>query len=168
DVLIEIASNASKNIAGENKSFDAFVKTGYLKECGNKAGGDVEKFWMASLEKGGLFEAPSVSMAASAASINPAVYSMSFGVTVRPGSGDSLALYPYPSVKSFDGRAANRPWLQELADPITQAVWGAWAEIHPDTAKELKLAQGDAVVLRTDNGEVCVPAYVTEHVHRGV
>jgi molybdopterin-containing oxidoreductase family iron-sulfur binding subunit len=168
DVLIEIASSASKSIAGESKSFDAFVKAGYLKECGNKAGGDVEKFWMASLEKGGLFESQSPAKTGGAASVNPAVYSMSFGVTVRPGSGDSLALYPYPSVKSFDGRAANRPWLQELADPITQAVWGAWAEIHPDTAKALNIAQGDAVVLRTDNGEVRAPAYVTEHVHRGV
>jgi molybdopterin-containing oxidoreductase family iron-sulfur binding subunit len=79
-----------------------------------------------------------------------------------------LALYPYPSVKTFDGRAANRPWMQELADPITQAVWGAWAEIHPDTAKKIGVKQGDAVILRTNDGEVHVPAYVTEHVHRGI
>lgn len=168
DVLIDVASNASKTISGESKSFDAFVKAGYLKACGGKASGDADKFWMASLEKGGLFGASAATKSASPGNINPAVFAMSFGVTAKPGSGDKLALYPYPSVKSFDGRAANRPWLQELADPITQAVWGAWAEIHPDTAKSLNIAQGDAVVLRTDNGEVRVPAYVTEHVHRGI
>jgi molybdopterin-containing oxidoreductase family iron-sulfur binding subunit len=58
--------------------------------------------------------------------------------------------------------------MQELADPITQAVWGAWAEVHPATAKQLKVAQGDAVILRTDDGEVHVPVYVTEHVHKGI
>jgi molybdopterin-containing oxidoreductase family iron-sulfur binding subunit len=58
--------------------------------------------------------------------------------------------------------------MQELADPITQAVWGAWAELHPDTAKKFGIKQGDAVVLRTDDGEVQVPAYVTEHVHKDV
>jgi molybdopterin-containing oxidoreductase family iron-sulfur binding subunit len=168
DVLIDVASNASKTISGESKSFDAFVKAGYLKACGGKASGDADKFWMASLEKGGLFGASAATRSVSPGNINPAVFAMSFGVTAKPGSGDKLALYPYPSVKSFDGRAANRPWLQELADPITQAVWGAWAEIHPDTAKGLNIAQGDAVVLRTDNGEVRVPAYVTEHVHRGI
>ena len=77
-------------------------------------------------------------------------------------------LYPYPSVKSFDGRAANRPWMQELADPITQAVWGAWAELHPETAKKIGIAQGDAVILSTDDGEVHVPAYLTEHVHKDI
>jgi molybdopterin-containing oxidoreductase family iron-sulfur binding subunit len=165
DVVLELAANASKEIGGASKSFDAFVKAGFLKACEGKSGGDATKFWNESLERGGYFVEASTK-SASAGAVNPAVYSMSFGVPARKSS--ELVLYPYPSVKSFDGRAANRPWMQELADPITQAVWGAWAEVHPDTAKELKLAQGDSVVLRTDDGEVTVPAYVTEHVHRGI
>jgi molybdopterin-containing oxidoreductase family iron-sulfur binding subunit len=168
DVLLDIASGASKTIAGESKTFDAFVKAGYLKACAGKTGTDSEKFWMASLEKGGLFLNAETAKSAVATTINPAVFSMTFGLSAARAKDDSLLLYPFPSVKSFDGRAANRPWLQELADPITQAVWGAWAEIHPDTAKSLKVAQGDALVLRTADGEVRVPAYVTEHVHKGV
>lgn len=168
DVLFDIATSASKTLAGESKTFDAYVKAGYLKACNGKVGTDPERFWMSSLEKGGYFADAASSKASGSASINPAVFSMSFGIETHSAHGDSLALYPYTSVKSFDGRAANRPWLQELADPITQAVWGAWAEIHPDTAKKLKVAQGDALILRTPDGEVHVPAYVTEHVHRGV
>jgi anaerobic selenocysteine-containing dehydrogenase/Fe-S-cluster-containing dehydrogenase component len=168
DVLLEIASTASKTLAGDTKTFDAFVKGGYLKACGSKVGSDSEKFWMSSLEKGGNFVSEASTKAATPGAINPAVFSMSYGVAARKGSEESLVLYPFPSVKSFDGRAANRPWLQELADPITQAVWGAWAEIHPDTAKALKVSQGDAVILRTADGEVHVPAYITEHVHKGV
>ena len=168
DVLLEIASTASKTIAGDTKTFDAFVKTGYLKACGSKAGSDLERFWMSSLEKGGNFVTEASNKATSATTINPAVFAMSYGVAARKGGEGSLVLYPFPSVKSFDGRAANRPWLQELADPITQAVWGAWAEIHPETAKGLNVSQGDAVILRTADGEVHVPAYLTEHVHKGV
>lgn len=168
DVLLNVAESASKTLAGEAKTFDAFVKAGYLKACNGKVGAEPEKFWMSSLEKGGYFIEAAGNKSNTVSSINPAIFSMSFGIEAHQAEGDSLVLYPYPSVKSFDGRAANRPWLQELADPITQAVWGAWAEIHPDTAKKLNVAQGDAVILRSPDGEVHVPAYVTEHVHRGV
>jgi anaerobic selenocysteine-containing dehydrogenase/Fe-S-cluster-containing dehydrogenase component len=168
DVLFDIAAGASKTLAGDNKTFDAFVKSGYLKACNGKVGADAEKFWMSSLEKGGFFQEAAAAKVAGVPAVNASVFSMSFGIETPRGHGSSLVLYPYPSVKSFDGRAANRPWLQELADPITQAVWGAWAEIHPDTAKDLNIAQGDAVILRTADGEVHVPAYVTEHVHKGM
>lgn len=167
DVLMDIATNASKNLGGESKTFDAFVKAGYLKATGG-GGAEAAKYWNESLEKGGHFPNSSSSKTAQAGSINPAVFSMSFSVARVPASSDGLVLYPYPSVKSFDGRAANRPWMQELADPITQAVWGAWAEIHPETASRFNLAQGDAAILRTADGEVHVPVYITEHVHKGI
>lgn len=167
DVLMDIAFNSGKPIGGESKTFDAYVKAGYLKAVGSKATGAVEEFWMSSLEKGGYF-ASNGKASPTSVSINPSVFALSFGIeSARRGKGD-LVLYPYPSVKSFDGRAANRPWLQELPDPLTQAVWGAWAEIHPETAKAFHIAQGDAVIIRTDNGEVHVPAYLTPHIHKGV
>lgn len=167
DVLIDVASNANKTIAGDSKSFDAFVKANYLKATAGKGGSDADAFWMSSLEKGGYFT-PAARTSNNSVSINPAVFALSYGIDAAHADKDELVLYPYPSVKSFDGRAANRPWMQELADPITQAVWGAWAEIHPETAKKHNISQGDAVILRTDNGEVHVPAYVTEHVHKGI
>jgi molybdopterin-containing oxidoreductase family iron-sulfur binding subunit len=58
--------------------------------------------------------------------------------------------------------------MQELADPITQAVWGAWAEIHPKTAKKLGIEHKDMAVLRTDEGETHVPVFVTDYVHEGI
>lgn len=166
DVLLTIASNAGKQ-ADTNSTFDAYVKARYLTLTAGKGGADSEAFWRSSLENGGYFVTPA-SMPAATPAINPAVFSLSYGVTVKPSHHGELMLYPYPSVKSFDGRAANRPWMQELADPITQAVWGSWAEIHPETAKEQGIKQGDAVIIRTEDGEVHVPAYVTEHVHKGI
>ena len=29
---------------------------------------------------------------------------------------------------------ANKPWLQELADPTTTVMWNTWVEINPKTA----------------------------------
>lgn len=168
DVFLTIASNANKTIVpAEITSFDKFVKANFLNATSAQAGGDTEKFWMASLEKGGYFPASNNNGAAKV-TINPSIFQLSYGISRPHLHDDELIIYPYPSVKTFDGRAANKPWMQELADPITQAVWGAWAEIHPDTAKRFGLKQGDAVILRTDDGEAHVPAYVTEHVHPGI
>jgi molybdopterin-containing oxidoreductase family iron-sulfur binding subunit len=168
DVLMTIASNANKPVGSDDiSSFDKFVKSNFLKATAAQAGGNTEKFWMASLENGGYFPATGA-VSGAKPTINPSIFSLSFGISKAHLHDDELTLYPYPSVKTFDGRAANKPWMQELADPITQAVWGAWAEIHPNTAKKFGLKQGDAVILRTDDGEAHVPAYVTEHVHEGL
>jgi anaerobic selenocysteine-containing dehydrogenase/Fe-S-cluster-containing dehydrogenase component len=167
DVLLNVALNAEKSfLPAEIDTYQAFVKAGFLKATAAKAGADTERFWMQSLEKGGYF--PTAASSSGRAAVNASGLALSFkAADIHVGKGE-LLLYPYPSVKSFDGRAANRPWMQELPDPITQAVWGAWAELHPATAKSLGIAQGDAVVLRTQDGEVHVPAYVTEHVHEGI
>ena len=50
-------------------------------------------------------------------------------------------LWTYPHLFLYDGRGANKPWLQEIPDPVTQIVWDSWAEIHPDTAAQLGLKQ---------------------------
>jgi anaerobic selenocysteine-containing dehydrogenase/Fe-S-cluster-containing dehydrogenase component len=168
DVFLTIASNADKKIAADDvTTFDAFVKKNFLSATSSQAGSDSEKFWMASLEKGGYFAEGSDSSGARG-SVNMGAFALSFGIAHPHMKHGQLSLYPYPSVKTFDGRAANRPWMQELADPITQAVWGAWAELHPTTAKEIGVKQGDALIIRTDDGEVHVPAYVTEHVHPNI
>jgi molybdopterin-containing oxidoreductase family iron-sulfur binding subunit len=168
DVLMTIGSTAGKSIGGDAKSFDAFIKASFLKATAGKGHGDADTFWMSSLEKGGYFpEAPS-NGAAALGTVDASAYGLSFKGHTHKAHGDELLLYPYPSVKSFDGRAANRPWMQELPDPITQAVWGSWAEMHSKTAKRLHLAHGDALILRTDDGEVQVPVYVSDYVHEDI
>ena len=56
---------------------------------------------------------------------------------------DALTFIAYPSSRYYDGRGANKPWLQELPDSITQAVWDSWLEIHPETAERLGIAEGE-------------------------
>jgi molybdopterin-containing oxidoreductase family iron-sulfur binding subunit len=67
---------------------------------------------------------------------------------------------PYPSVQFGDGNGANLPWLQELPDPASSAMWGLPVEIDPKTAAELGVANGDVVRVTSSQGQLEAPAYV--------
>ncbi|MDY0042809.1 MAG: 4Fe-4S dicluster domain-containing protein, partial [Desulforhabdus sp.] len=72
----------------------------------------------------------------------------------------------YPSIQFFDGRAANRLWIQELPDPMTQITWGGWLEIHPETAARLKIQKGDLLEVRSSHGVLQAPAIPIQTVPR--
>jgi anaerobic selenocysteine-containing dehydrogenase/Fe-S-cluster-containing dehydrogenase component len=76
-------------------------------------------------------------------------------------------LQTYPSLAHFDGRGANRPWLQELPDPITQVVWDSWVEVNPQDAAKLGITTGDRVRVRSKHGEVETAAYVYPGIQPG-
>ncbi len=73
----------------------------------------------------------------------------------------------YPSMSFFDGRGADKPWLQELPDPMTRLVWGSWIEIHPDDAARLGVRDGDGVVLETARGKIEGGAFITHGIGKG-
>jgi anaerobic selenocysteine-containing dehydrogenase/Fe-S-cluster-containing dehydrogenase component len=77
-------------------------------------------------------------------------------------------LIAVPSIRFFDGRSANRPWLGEVPDPLTKVAWQTPVLIHPDTLAEHNLVQGDLVRVQTKNGFTEALAYETENVRPGV
>lgn len=79
-----------------------------------------------------------------------------------------LQLHLYPSVTLFDGRGANKSWLQETPDPMTTVAWQTWVEIHPHTAEELALHDGDVVRVISPAGEVEGLVYITPGIHKEV
>ena len=74
----------------------------------------------------------------------------------------------YPSPVLGDGRATNKPWLQELPDPVTKIAWQSWIEIHPTTAARLDIENGDHITVTTAAGSVTAPAYVYLGVRQDV
>ena len=62
------------------------------------------------------------------------------------GEGEFL-FAPYASSMLYDGRGANKPWLLENPDPVTKITWQSWIEIHPETAAELDIREGEIVRL---------------------
>jgi molybdopterin-containing oxidoreductase family iron-sulfur binding subunit len=115
-------------------------------------GADFQAFWNRTLQQGGVWEEPATS--AAHWSSTPA-----FAAPELRGAG-SFALMVYPSNALFDGRGANKSWLQELPDATTKVVWGSWVEIHPETAKKLGIGMGDPVKIETEAGSLEVPAYL--------
>ncbi|HEU4641733.1 MAG TPA: 4Fe-4S dicluster domain-containing protein [Gemmatimonadaceae bacterium] len=77
---------------------------------------------------------------------------------VDRASGDFfLVVYPSP-VLGADG--ANKPWLQELPDPVSKICWQSWVEVNTETAKRLGIDSGDVLTVETAHGKVTAPAYV--------
>jgi anaerobic selenocysteine-containing dehydrogenase len=68
---------------------------------------------------------------------------------------------PYPSQAFYDGSLAHLPWLQELPDPLSSAMWSSWVEINPQTAGRLQIHQGDLVEVTSRQGTLQVPAFVS-------
>ncbi|MCC7195644.1 MAG: 4Fe-4S dicluster domain-containing protein [Gemmatimonadaceae bacterium] len=75
------------------------------------------------------------------------------------GQGDYF-LQVYQSPVLGDGRGANKPWLQELPDPVTKIAWQTVVELHPETARKLSVEQGDHVTVTTAAGSLTAPAYL--------
>ncbi len=146
DVLIA----AAKELGGEPAKA---LPWSSFRECIEKAyggpGGEMEK----ALQRGGFFgEASSPRSAARAGSVALPK------AAERPIAGDPkafpLALHLYPSITLYDGRGANLPWLQEMPDPISTAVWRNWVEVNPKTAAGLGLAEGDGVTVTSPSGKI--------------
>ena len=75
------------------------------------------------------------------------------------GDGDYF-LMVYPHAVLGTGAAANKPWLQELPDPVSKICWQSWVEVHPATARKLGVVAGDHITVRTAAGTVTAPAFV--------
>lgn len=69
--------------------------------------------------------------------------------------------FPYASQALGDGATAHLPWLQELPDPLTTAMWCSWVELHPTTAQRLGIADGDLVTVTSAHASVDAPAVLS-------
>jgi anaerobic selenocysteine-containing dehydrogenase len=65
---------------------------------------------------------------------------------------------PFPSQTFLDGSLAHLPWLQEIPDVLSTAMWCSWVEINPTTAEGLGIQQGDLVEVTSRHGTLQSPA----------
>ncbi|MGH7700079.1 MAG: 4Fe-4S dicluster domain-containing protein, partial [Gemmatimonadales bacterium] len=122
-----------------------------------------EQFWIDVVARGGL----DVPAAARVVRLGPSAGRIGAGVgPAGVGGGTALVVFPHPVL--HDGRGADKPWLQELPDPVAKIAWHAWAEVHPDTAKAWGVVGGDVVLLQSPAGAVRAPVWVTPSVRPDV
>jgi anaerobic selenocysteine-containing dehydrogenase len=74
------------------------------------------------------------------------------------GEGEFMLL-PFVSPVLADS-GANKPWLQEIADPTTTVMWNSWVEINPEVGHELGIENDDVVRIVSDAGAVEVSVYL--------
>lgn len=124
-----------------------------------------DRFWEKVLRQGGVWENRRVE----SVRLSPEAFRTSFPPPRFEMAGEpSFYLHLYPSLHHFDGRTADRPWLQELPDPMTQIAWDNWLEIHPETALRLGIAEGDVVRLVSPYGVLEISAHLYEWIRPDV
>jgi len=79
-----------------------------------------------------------------------------------------LHLQVYPSLAFSNGSNAHLPWLQQMPDPMSTAVWGSWVEINPATARERGIREGDLVEVLSSVGSISLPAVIYPGIHPDV
>jgi len=118
---------------------------------------DFDGFWRKTLRTG-VVEGGTREGAEAHVALRSPDTALSFDVPTLDGDGE-LALLIYPSPRFGDGKQADRPWLQELPDPVSKMAWHSWLEVNPRTATRLGLRTGDVVRVRSPHGEVDVPVW---------
>ena len=121
-----------------------------------------EDFWNDALQHGGIYsDVPTQTVR-----LGPDIARLVGGAV-----GTSLqltTLIVFPSIALHDGRGANKPWLQELPDPVSKITWHGWVEVHPETAAKWQLANGDVVLLRSPHGAVRAPVWINPGIRPDV
>ena len=126
---------------------------------------DFETWWADALRRGGV----TLPAAPVEATLRPGVFDADLADELgAPAPRRRLSLVAYPSLHFFDGRGANRPWLQEIPDPLLKTTWGTGVEMTPDTAEALGAEEGQLVTVASDHGQVDASVIVNPHLADGV
>jgi len=153
DVLLETAFALGRPAAG----YKAHLAR-WLRQQGGIAS---EADWVRIFQQGGHFSPPSAAPPP-AFEPDPAEVAAVVAAVVEPAPG--TVWLAAPSIRYFDGRGANKAWLQEVPDPLTAVAWQNPVLLHPETAADYGLQPGDRVQVQGSEGRVEAPIYIWEGV----
>jgi anaerobic selenocysteine-containing dehydrogenase/Fe-S-cluster-containing dehydrogenase component len=158
DVLLSVARRAGATLPTDATTYYDYLRDEWRDVQAMTGGaGTFDEWWIDALRTGvvvsGEYRQPDAPPVAAGELAAPRLEPQRL-----MGEGD-LHLVVYPSYRFYDGRLANRPWLQELPDPLTKHTWGTVVEINPRTADELGLDNGHLVEVETTYGAVELPVW---------
>jgi molybdopterin-containing oxidoreductase family iron-sulfur binding subunit len=162
DLLISLLRMRRDEDYADYEDYYAYLHHAFVALPASLKGGapNDRAFWNGVLQKGQLELGTATPARLSARAV-------SFEIPA-PAADDRPVLLPTASPTFWDGRHANVPWLQELPDAISKAVWDSWAEMHPSTARSLGgVETGDVLRISSDQGSLEVRAYVYKGMHPG-
>ncbi|MEW6667774.1 MAG: molybdopterin dinucleotide binding domain-containing protein [Thermodesulfobacteriota bacterium] len=166
DILLEVDRRAQGQPSVPGRDFHRFLLDAWRREWRSREEGmSFESFWLERVQEGGSW-APGENKGMVGISWAPSL-DFAFPPPGERGGEGGYDLVMYPTVQFYDGRMANRPWIQEIPDPITQATWGGWVEVHPDTAQRLGIRKGDVLQIGSPHGNLRIPALPIPTVPEG-
>ncbi len=126
---------------------------------------DFEAYWANALRRGGTtFLVDPVTV-----DVTQELFETDLVGDLAPtAAGPGYTLVAYPSLHFFDGRGANRPWLQEIPEPLLKTTWGTGVEMTPDTAQAIGADEGQLVAVASDHGQVDASVIINPHLADGV
>ncbi|HEX7120255.1 MAG TPA: molybdopterin dinucleotide binding domain-containing protein [Longimicrobiales bacterium] len=159
DVLLSVARRVGVAIPTAATTYYDYLRERWARDIYPQAGAAApfDEWWRETLQLGVVVtDAP----AAPAVSLNAgALAQLDLETPQFSGDGD-LLLVAYPSYRFYDGRTANRPWLQELPDPVSKISWTSWVEVNPQTAERLGLDTGSMTEVTTPHGTATLPVWI--------
>jgi anaerobic selenocysteine-containing dehydrogenase len=166
DVLLGVAHQLGGEVAKAlpAATYDAMLRAAYVPlrtRAGSVEAKTDDDFWDAAQAQGGWWSTPSTAhnpegVAVKHTPVSPTAPEFAGAVSEFP-----YYFLPYVSQSFGDGSLAHLPWLQELPDVMTSAMWSSWVEIHPKTGERLGIQQGDLVEIASSQGSVRAPAILS-------
>jgi anaerobic selenocysteine-containing dehydrogenase len=162
DVLLDIGRRLRRPLGLPWQTFDEMLAATF--KALPKATPDADT-WSDAQEKGGWWGTLPAGLTAAAAA---PLATRPLAFTDPQFDGDvrdyPFHFLPYASSAFLDGSLAHLPWLQEMPDPLTSAMWSSWVEINPATAARLGIAQGDVVEIASTHGTLRTAAMISPGV----
>jgi molybdopterin-containing oxidoreductase family iron-sulfur binding subunit len=166
DLLLDagraLIPGSEKNVF-QPKTFADYLRESWrarAKSVAPKASFDA--FWEEALRRGGYW----VDLPAAKVAVQPGV-KVAVQAAALEGSPTDPALLVVPSSRYYDGRSANKVWLHEAPDPMTQVVYASWVEVPAEAARNLGVQAGDVLRVESPHGALEAPAYVSETLAPG-
>ena len=169
DILLEVIRELGEEEAAAfpSRTFDAYLKNEWrnLHEQLTPES-DFQTFWADALRRGGFWQKTQSQVV----DLNLDSLPTSLALVNEEEDTDNrpFVLMPYPSLHHYDGRGANKPWLQEIADPMMKVAWDSWAELHPDTCKRLNVEEGQLLTIESPHGRLDASILENKHLRPGV
>jgi len=121
--------------------------------------------WVAALRQGGLFK-PEIAHGRPFRTTSPDRLKDTLDKLSEPPLSAPV-LVAAPSLRFYDGRGANRPWLCEIPDPLSKVSWQTPVMAHGETLRNKGLRQGDLIEIESKWGVLEAPVYETAGVNPG-
>jgi anaerobic selenocysteine-containing dehydrogenase len=167
DVLLGVAHQLGGELAQALPfaTYDAMLRAAFVPL--RTRGGSIDAktdddFWDAAQTQGGWWSGSSAA-APSSPLVAPQHAPMAMAEPQFAGAAGDFPFYflPYASQQFGDGSLAHLPWLQEMPDVLTSAMWSSWVEMNPKTGERLGIGHGDLVEIASSQGSVRAAAVLS-------